>query len=284
VKSWLVLSGDEPLAFLAALQHGGRFKRLAPPPATAYAAVLVRKLKHVDPTRRDSEPVRALRALCDKLRGFEAFSLPLPPTLTDARGFGWGGATLTQRYTYVVPLAERDDFRTSFSHAQRKQCGKAERNGIIIREEDDTEVLSEMLEATSRRAGFDPPLERGALHRIYFEVRKREAGILLVARHPNGTAFAARAIVWGDGVGYDWLAGSDPAYHGTGANSLLVERALLLCRERGLAAFDFCGANTPSVARFKSGFGGSLIGHVLAEYERPIYGLARRLFRSVRGR
>ena len=57
---------------------------------------------------------------------------------------------------------------------------------------------------------------------------------------------------------YDWFTASNNFAMQNGVNSLLMDYVINDLHENGINTFDLCGANIPSIAKFKNDFGGNL--------------------------
>ena len=193
----------------------------------------------------------------------------LPPAVNDARPFAWRGWSVGVRYTRVVPLSSADAVWDGISPAMRRQVRKGERAGYTLAQSDTVAIAVAHYQATFAAQGIVPrvPVERMArLLQVALERGLAELWVLLA---PDGAPVASCALVRDADAhrGYYWLAGADPAHRQEGAMPTLIW--LLFQRLCGaLAAFDFVGANLPSVARFKRGFGGELAVYCAVEYWR----------------
>src|SRR5262249_53308071 len=102
--------------------------------------------------------------------------------------------------------------------------------------------------------------------------RLREAGIatMAIARAADGEPAAGHILLALPGVplSFHWAIGTH-ARHLTGGAStwLMVETAAELAR-RGFHTWDLCGADFPSIARFKSHLGGALVHYFQVEAPR----------------
>ncbi len=188
----------------------------------------------------------------------------LAPALDDARPFAWRDWSVSVRYTRVVTLSDADAVWRSISPAMRRQIKKGERAGYSLELSEDVAIAVAHYRATFEARSVAPrvPVERMA-HLLGAALERRLAE-LWVLRSIEGAPAASCALVRDARRGYYWLAGTDPAHRQEGAMPTLIW--LLFQRFCGeLPAFDFVGANIPSVARFKRGFGGELIDYFAVE-------------------
>ena len=61
------------------------------------------------------------------------------------------------------------------------------------------------------------------------------------------------------GIAYYWQAGASKEYLPTGLNQLLVQRVIEHYTSEGYKKFDFVGADTDTIARYKSTFNFPLV-------------------------
>lgn len=84
------------------------------------------------------------------------------------------------------------------------------------------------------------------------------------AREASGQVVALQVIVLDKNTVYTWIYGTIPEKNYTGADSLLIWEAIK--RYRNTHKFlDLMGANIPSIAFFKKGFGGKLTPYYVTE-------------------
>jgi hypothetical protein len=108
-----------------------------------------------------------------------------------------------------------------------------------------------------------------------------DAGLLIIfVAVKDGQAVAFRGELTFGRYAYDWIAGSDPAFHPTGANQLLMAEIGHDLAPKGLAAWDLVGGQIGSIADFKRSFGALEMEHPHLVRAR---GLKGRLYSLVRG-
>lgn len=199
-------------------------------------------------------------------RGVIEARLIHPPVVVDARPFIQRGWRVTPRYTYVVESADPRDYDS----ATRRQLKKARGLGLEVRRGGEIAGLDGFYRRAMRRAGL-PVASRELVEAL------ARRGEVIEARRCDGSLSAALLLVEDEVAGYYALAGRDPEGRGDGAPTLLVHHVMehLAVEGRGL---DFVGANTPAICRFKRGFGGRLVPHLMThKVFRPALRLTRRL-------
>ena len=183
--------------------------------------------------------------------------LPLDRRIQDVLPFFWRGFKVVPNYTYRLDLSPPPgELLRNMSPERRKNIGKAERDGLVVRPEPDLAVVRDLVKGTFRRQA-----------KAMDEVRL-EAVLSGYARPGNSFAFAtyreetplAACFVVHDGVTAYYLLGGYRAgekHHGAGAAAMFA--AIRHSREIGLRVFDFEGSVIPAIERYFRGFGGEAV-------------------------
>lgn len=236
-------------------------KRLATPVLTPHGGLLLAPVPGKGPA--ESEWNRAAELLIAHLqREYHHCVLAHAPAVGDLRPFTWAGWEVRVRYTYQLDLGESDQTWEGFEHRTRKAIGKAERGGFAVHPTADLELFRRQYEQLYARQGGKAPVDAGVAQR--FAAAAFRAGLAegLAVQSPAGEVAAMVIFVGGfEGV-YAWVSGADPELSHTGAASLVQWRYYAAHQGR---RFDFVGANIPSIALFKRGFGGRLVPYFVAE-------------------
>jgi len=77
----------------------------------------------------------------------------------------------------------------------------------------------------------------------------------------DGRPVAFRGELMFGEYAYDWIAGSDPQYHSTGANQLLMAEIGDEISKMSFLAWDLVGGQVESIADFKKSFGAAEVIH-----------------------
>jgi len=242
----------------------GPFRAAAVPPLVPTAAPLL-----VENAPADGRGVLLARLQAD----YHQATFILPFNWNDRDVFAAAGWTTTERQTYVSLLPE-DAAPAAWSANARRVAKKA--TTLYTIEEDARHVGAavRLMTESYRRSGAsfgysDQQVERLARALI-------EAGLARcfgAIPTNGGEAEAALVVAHDDRTGYYWMPGSVPGP----AMTALLAAALPRLATDGLTHFDWCGANTPSIAEFKRRFGPTLAPVLRARWVRP--GVARLLDR-----
>lgn len=230
-----------------------------PPAFTPVHAPWLRAAARKDRASVEQERLEALTALCaavSRLGAFAEFFLPVG--FPDLRPFQWAGWETRARYTYRLERSAPGVLEAGFSHDIRKQVAKARREGLRAEPLEDLDVLAGLWMETAKRNRVAAPYSRADFMAML--ERQRGPGRLQawVARLPDGTPVAARAAVLDGEIAHDWVAGSVREHFDSGATPFLLSE-MMASLPGEVRRFDFGGADYPSIARFKSKFGGELL-------------------------
>jgi hypothetical protein len=225
-------------------------------PMTPYAGLWVAEPPDVSASRRESLCEAVVGAL-DSFLGSEADEalLRLDPRFADARPFLKRGWEATVQHTYVTELDSGASEESAFENDARRQIAKARRKGIRVEEDGNWRGFSSRAQATLARKGLRGKFPQGFIEQLGQALEAHGAGTLLSAISPEGLTLASAIVVW-EGERAIYLYGaSTAAAEGTGAPSLLQAEILRRLKNvDGVKAYDWHGANAPSVARFKKNF------------------------------
>jgi hypothetical protein len=193
---------------------------------------------------------------------FDALAFQVQPSLADARPFTWAGWTAAPRYTYAAPLGPPEAFLERAGKGVRKRV-RREADAFAFAEEPGALGVLQALEGEAyARQGIAPPVapdRQGALLRPLLASGRAR---LFVLRDAGGAPVAAQAVVT-DGREASFVCG---ASRPGSAMTVMTYRACARLWEDGAERVDMAGANLPSVAEFKRGFGMPLVQQFRVRY------------------
>ncbi len=232
------------------------FYRLETPALTPYTGLLLAPVAGKGPAKTEAAQHRACAHLTDHLaKHYDRVFLVHPPAIADVRPFTWQGWDAHLRYTYRLPLGDSNALWQRTERRTRTAIRKAEKLGYQLRPTSDVALFRRQYEAIYAHQAGGPPIAAALAER--FVAAALAAGLAQAYEvvSPDGPA-AVVAFVEGFDTTYAWAAGADPAYNHTGAISLLYWHYYTTAAQQ---YFDFVGANMPSIAFFKRGFGCDLV-------------------------
>ena len=230
--------------------------RLETPELTPYTGLLLAPVTGKGPAKGEAAQHRACAHLMDHLaKHYDRVFLTHTPAIADVRPFTWQGWDAHLRYTYRLPLGDSNALWERTERRTRTAIRKAEKLGYQLRPTSDAALFRQQYEAIYANQAGGAPVAAATAER--FVAAALEAGLAqaYAIASPDGPA-AVVAFVEGFDTTYAWAAGSDPAYNHTGAISLLYWQYWDTVAHN---CFDFVGANIPSIAFFKRGFGCDLV-------------------------
>jgi hypothetical protein len=177
-----------------------------------------------------------------------------PPESTNVLPFHWKHFELFVRYTYRLDdIGDTDRLWAEVRDSARREIRKAQKL-VTVRDDLGLERFLEVNELTWARQGSRFPVPREVLQRIDAACAARDCRAILFAEDQEGRIHGALYMVWGHGVAYYLVGGSDPALRNSGAFSLLMWEAI---RRAGAVArtFDFEGSMIEPIERFFRSFG-----------------------------
>ncbi len=250
--------GERVVAGLAVYETRKAGLRVAgqPPLVPHLGLILPAGLDNEHPRGKEFDVIEACKELTDWLaRRFDFATISHHTGLADMRPFIWQDFRARVLYTYRIELGS---FGIDTVHRSiRKQIAKAEREGVRIEPSEDPTDLLKLVRMSFEKREMSVPFNERYLEALFGELRERDIARLYYASDAKGKTISGRIVLASGDVAYDWVAGADPAYYETGATPFLVYSLIERSREKH-RIFDLMGANTRSVAVFKSNFGGAI--------------------------
>ncbi|MFN0149111.1 MAG: GNAT family N-acetyltransferase [bacterium] len=229
-----------------------------PPVVAGYAGVLLDLPEYERSGRSISETEQILEALVAGVRERFAFArFTHAPGLADTRPFQWAGWRVTPRYTYRIAPRESEEMLASFEHNARKKIRRAEEAGLVVQRVEKTSELISAYAASYRRHRTPPPVPESVLSTLADRLLREGIARAYVVRGADGADHAFQIQIADAHASYAWIAGTAPEHMAEGGFSLMLWKILRDASEANVV-FDFMGANTPTIARFKRAFGGEL--------------------------
>ena len=256
-----------------AVKKRGFLKFLAAPYASPYYGILVedRESKfHFKKESYRSELIKALLIFLEKEYHYIDFSLP--PSFLDIRAFSREKFAVQVRYTYRTELKDIDRVYDRFLPALKRQIKKGEKLPHEVRtsvDSDHLRVVFDLILKSYKRQGQAFRFSFSQIKKL-LETEKIRQRIRLFSVWLGNKPVSAMIIVVDKGCAYYWLAGGDHDHFNTGLNQVLMWKVLQELAQSGMECFDFVGANTETISRYKSSFGFDLVPyHHLSKATNP---------------
>lgn len=197
--------------------------------------------------------------------------LTLAPGCVDARELAAAGWQLRPHYNYLTRWSADGEAWARAESNVRRQARKAQAEGIVVRGDapEAPEHLRQLWALNASHQGLDPALGEPLVRLARWLVGEKR-GFVLTAVDAESRPHAA-ALIGHDAHRCYYLAGaSDPMRRGSGAPTLVQQVAFSTIEQAGLPrCYDWVGANTRSIAHFKTKFRPDLEVLVAASHETP---------------
>lgn len=149
------------------------------------------------------------------------------------------------RKTYIVNISDLEKTWANFEKRTRYDIRKAEKNSILR--------FSKLQKHSFLRQKHDNKFSDKWVSDLYFLLKEKKMGKLYLLPE------AGAIVAWINKEKAYWLmAGSTARGKKKGIPSLLLWQIIEDLHRMGFKELDMVGANTPSIAFFKRGFGGKL--------------------------
>lgn len=210
------------------------------------------------PSVQFSNERELMQALIDQLPPFDHFAQTWDSRLWNWQPFFWNGFRQTTYYSFILPdLSDREKLWTGLDGKVRRLLSKLEReNRLQVRDDLPIDVLLELNHKTFERQGLASSFADELAYRLDAACQKRGCCKVIIVMDEAGVPHAGYYFVWDQHSAYGLIAGMDPAYRQSGANSLCLWATILhaagVTRE-----YNFCGSMIEPVAAFMRSFGGT---------------------------
>lgn len=242
--------------FPAFLQRKGIFKILVSPlheAATPYGGPIVQETRLYD----------AIQAFDTYSRCADYYDITLSPKYT-LNGDIWNNFEFDDRNTYILNLDRPvDAVWQTLNKKCRNAVRKAEKHEVSIFEgnsKKDIEDFWEMTDVTFQKSGTESPISIDYTKAVYDTFFPRDQFKLIFAEHDGKRIGGAIFLCLADRI-YYWQGASYPDYYLLAPNNLIQWYIISWAIKNGFKTYDMLGANIPSIAKFKSSFGGDRINY-----------------------
>ena len=253
----VVSSGDFVRAILPLVFYDYSFGRryFSTPPLTPYLGVYINYPNAQKLTSRLAYEKDVLNVVIKNLPAFDHFGQSFLPGFNNWLPFFWAGFNQTTYYTYRLNNLESLDLvYDNFRENIRREIRKAEKEGIVIEENNDSELLFTLFQDTLNRQGLQEKIQKELVIRLFANCKIRECGKIFLAKDGYGNCHSALFLAWDNNTAYYLLGGSNKSFRNSGAMSLLMWHAIKFT-SRHVKVFDFEGSMLEPVERYFRAFG-----------------------------
>ncbi len=233
------------------------FRSIIPLPLSPISGIWIRERKGLSVAKEYSYIERVNEFFAKEIDGLgiDWLYLHFHHSYTNWLGLYWNGFSQTTRYTYrVLGLEDLDSVFSKFHQKTRKSIRLAEKELRVI-ENIDLDEFYRINAMTFERQGIDMPYSKELVDKIIEAGKDRNAIMTLAALDESDNIHSVLMVVLDNEVCYSLIAGSDPNYRDSGANSLLnwvamQKASMLSCKE-----FDFTGSMIRPIEKYMRHFG-----------------------------
>lgn len=209
------------------------------------------------PSVKSSNEKELMQALIDQLPPFDHFAQTWDSRLSNWRPFFWNGFRQTTYYSFILPdLSDPEKLWAGLDGKVRRLLSKLEReNRLQVRDDLPLDVLLELNRKTFERQGLASSFADELAYRLDAACQERGCRKVIIVVGDDGVPHSGYYFVWDRHSAYGLIAGMDPAYRQSGANSLCLWATIL--HAAGVTRkYNFCGSMIEPVANFMGSFGG----------------------------
>jgi len=277
VRRFAIASQGKPQALVVGVENADG-TRLGGYDYTPYLGILFLNSEDELARQRVLDEYRLTEFAVQQLTArYAALALPLSWKVTDVRPFLWhnyhapelGTFQLLPRYTALLDLngIDSETFPAQVRACRRQELRKAA--AFTVSDAPDVETFLALYAQTFARQDIALPQAQLALvRRITESALAQGYGRLSGCATPQGMA-AMTLFLFDRRRAYYLFAANDPAQRNSGAATRLMFENIAYAKARGMAEFDFVGANSPQRADFKLSFNPELKLYFEARYQRP---------------
>lgn len=192
---------------------------------------------------------------------FSYFIISLHHSIKDFRPFRYSGLKPMIAYTYLLDLSDINKLWENLDKDTKYDINKSKEKGTGVYRSDDITKFYKLYEDTCKRQKMPLVVNKQMLQDI-LSINKSQ---IFFAKNKSGKDIASAVIIFDDKKAYYLLAAFDSMYKDNKAPSLVLWEAIKYAAKK-TKVMDLVGANTQSVARFKSGFNPKLVPYIQTEY------------------
>jgi hypothetical protein len=180
----------------------------------------------------------------------------LPPYIQDIRPWKWAGFQVGVKYTYQIKFPYMPE---QLDGQIKRWINKANSEGYVSIKTDNFNDVHQCLIETEARKGFDHQLSISDME-LAKDLLGEQSFRCYVCYSKDGVPVSASIIlILNNRCAMGWVLGTKHAYLNHGVTQQLIDYTFKDLSSIGVGAFDFCGANIPSVSEAKSQWGGGLV-------------------------
>lgn len=262
MKIWGVYRGDELVAGtgLISLRPLSITKLLRSVPLTPYTSIAIKPRNSGKEAKNGSYRLAILDLIARTLREeADAVEIVGHPGLTDIRPFSWRGWTDTVLYTYILDISDPTRiWNRLVDPTIRSNVRKCRESGIEILRGTDARALYDMQFQSLDKQGLSMPADRTSFYELCQVLKDNGRFEVYVAQAGPDTVCAYGVVKDYNARVQGFFGGTRPDHLKSGVAAYTLWTIIDQMAHEGYVRYDLAGANMPSIAAFKSQFGGVL--------------------------
>ncbi|HKK40928.1 MAG TPA: GNAT family N-acetyltransferase [Bacteroidales bacterium] len=213
----------------------------------------------------ESQLNATLNSLIDFLSSeFKLLQIQFPPSFSDIRTFLWKDFESSVHYTYLTAIQQLEDLISVYDPSVRRQIKKGGEQNYSLYKDNSREFIEaawELEQKSFKRQQLDMQYATNEDFVSFIELLAEQESAQTYTIKFEDRAIASQIVLLDNAKksSYYWLAGVDNRYLSTGLNQLLLHKILTDLQDRGYQLFDFVGAGTKTIAKYKSTFNFPLV-------------------------
>lgn len=192
------------------------------------------------------------------------------------------GYICERRFTYLLDLNRGvDSLWQRLDQKCRNMVRKSMKNAVKVVEISDVEQLGEyyQMSVDTYAKSHTKPILPLKLYRQLFETLHPKGMLKVLFAQYDGKLVAGAFFPCFDNRIYYWDGASYRDYYRVAPNNLIQWHLIEWAASHGFKSYDMLGANIPTIAAFKKGFGGELVQTAYAyRYNSPMARFGRQIY------
>lgn len=244
---------DEIVGRLPFCFYGG--KTIAMPPLTQTCGCWIKPVVSTVGNEHLSYQKEILDGLMEQLPQHHSLKIHLDTNIQYFLPFIWKGYQVIPKVSYrITNLEDLESIYQNFSKTVKKNIKSATKK-VRIKEETSLNVLMDMMEKTFAVQGRKYPISRNIIEKIILAAEEHASGKMYIAIDSEEHVHACSYFVFDENVFYYLISGADPNYRTSGAQTLILWRAIQEAAKYS-KHFDFEGSMVEGIETFFRRFGG----------------------------
>jgi len=232
----------------------GLFHFILQPVITPYHGIILKERNTTNNKKLENQRFKVAEKINDYLSSaYQYITYTFKPGYLDVRPFTWEGFNVRVLYTYKAHIAESEKVTESFDSDIRRRIKKAKQKDYFISKGFDKSKIKEFFqlqELTYKRQRHEFPFNLSQFIAFLNSLGSRIVDIYTI--YSDSKPVFSQIIIKEETVAYYWLAAGKPDFYSTGLNQLLFEYMINDLSNQGFEHFDFIGANTGTISKYKA--------------------------------